>query len=443
MSKLDTFNPSTGKLLAELNITPSQEIQAMLARAKKAQITWAMKSIRERAELVIKAYEKIEDRAQKLADLIHQEMGKIPTEARGEVDSYISNISRIADEVVDALKPAETTDGVTRTISYWDPLGVCACITPWNFPMGMPQTLMIPSLIAGNTVLFKPSEEVPLVGIEYAKILNKTLPADVLQVVVGKGEQGRELVQSDVQLITFTGSQATGKNILEHAAKDLKRVLLELGGKDSLIILEDADLDAAAKFAANNSFRNTGQVCVSTEKIFVMERQIDEFLQNLKKYTEKFQVGTMVNSRQKEHVLRQIDDAVSKGAKIISGNPKESEGNQINPVILVDVTPNMNIMVDETFGPVACIATVKNEDEAVEQSNSGSYALGGVVFSNNLDHARSVARRLDAGMVGINRRVGGASGSPWVGAKGSGYGYHGSSGGHRQFTQLRIVSEPL
>jgi succinate-semialdehyde dehydrogenase/glutarate-semialdehyde dehydrogenase len=443
MNKLDTFNPSTGERLAELNITPSQEIQAMLAKSKKAQITWAMKSVRERADLLIKAYEKIEDRAQKLADLIHQEMGKIPTEARGEVDSYIASISRIADEVVEALKPEETTDGVTRTISYWDPLGVCACITPWNFPMGMPQTLMMPSLIAGNTVLFKPSEEVPLVGIEYAKILNKTLPADVLQVVVGKGEQGRELVESDVQLITFTGSQATGKHILEHAVKDLKRVLLELGGKDPLIILEDADLDAAAKFAASNSFRNTGQVCVSTEKIFVMEGQIDEFVQNLKKYTDEFQVGTMINSRQKEHVLQQIDDAVSKGAKIIFGSPKETEGNQIKPVILVDVTPDMNIMVDETFGPVACIATVKNEDEAVEQSNSGSYALGGVVFGNNLDHARSVARRLDAGMVGINRRVGGASGSPWVGAKGSGYGYHGSSGGHRQFTQLRIVSEPL
>jgi succinate-semialdehyde dehydrogenase/glutarate-semialdehyde dehydrogenase len=443
MKKLETFNPSTGELLAELSVTPSKEIQAMVTRAKKAQITWARKSVRERANLVLKAYEKIENRAQKMADLIHQEMGKIPAEARGEVDSYVTSISRIADEVVEALKPEETTDGVTRTISYWDPLGVCACITPWNFPMGMPQTLMMPSLIAGNTALFKPSEEVPLVGIEYAKILNKTLPSDVLQVVVGTGEQGRELVESDVQLITFTGSQATGKHILEHAGKGLKRVLLELGGKDSLIILEGADLDAAAKFAASNSFRNTGQVCVSTEKIFVMEGQMREFVNNLKKYTDEIQVGPMIHSRQKDHVLQQIDEAVSEGAKIIYGNPQKTEGNHIQPVILVDVTPEMNIMVDETFGPVVCITAVKNENEAVEQSNLGSYALGGVVFSTNLDHARSVARRLNAGMVGINRRVGGASGSPWVGAKGSGYGYHGSSGGHRQFTQLRIVSEPL
>jgi acyl-CoA reductase-like NAD-dependent aldehyde dehydrogenase len=168
-----------------------------------------------------------------------------------------------------------------------------------------------------------------------------------------------------------------------------------------------------------------------------------EFVNKIKKYTDEIQVGPMIHSRQKDHVLQQIDEAVSGGAKIIYGDPQKTEGNHLQPVILVDVTPEMNIMIDETFGPVVCITAVKNENEAVEQSNLGSYALGGVVFSTNLDHARSVARRLDAGMVGINRRVGGASGSPWVGAKGSGYGYHGSSGGHRQFTQLRIVSEPL
>ena len=441
MRKLETFNPATGERLAELNITPSKEIQAMVGRAKKAQITWAKKSNRDRADLIIKAYKEIKNRSKQMAEIIHKEMGKIHEEAANEVESSIKRIPRIAEDVVDALKSEETNDGVTRTISYWDPLGVCASITPWNFPMGMPQTLIIPSLIAGNTVLFKPSEEVPLVGIEYAQILNKTLPEDVLQVVIGTGDQGRELVESDVQLITFTGSQSTGKHILEQAAKEFKRVILELGGKDPLIILDDADLENAAEFAANNSFRNTGQVCVSTEKIFVMEGQKNEFIQKFIKHAAIVQVGSMINHSQKEHVLRQIEDAVSKGAKILFGNPKDTNGNKINPVILMDVTPDMNIMVDETFGPVACIITVKNEDDAIKLSNLGHYALGGVVFSSNLEHARNVARRLEAGMVGINRRVGGASGSPWVGAKRSGYGYHGSVSGYRQFTQLRIVSE--
>ena len=225
MRKLETFNPATGELLAELNITPSKEIQAMVGRAKKAQITWAKKSNRDRADLIIKAYKEIKNRSKQMAEIIHKEMGKIHEEAANEVNSSIKKIPRIAEDVVDALKSKETNDGVTRTISYWDPLGVCASITPWNFPMGMPQTLIIPSLIAGNTVLFKPSEEVPLVGIEYAQILNKTLPEDVLQVVIGTGNQGRELVESDIQLITFTGSQSTGKHILEQAAKEFKRVI--------------------------------------------------------------------------------------------------------------------------------------------------------------------------------------------------------------------------
>ena len=151
----------------------------------------------------------------------------------------------------------------------------------------------------------------------------------------------------------------------------------------------------------------------------------------------------MINHSQKTHVLKQIDDAVSKGAKILFGKPNDDVGNNLNPVILMDVTPEMDIMVDETFGPVACIISVKNEDDAIKLSNLGHYALGGVVFGSDIKHARNVARRLDAGMVGINRRVGGASGSPWVGAKRSGYGYHGSISGYRQFAQLRIVSESV
>ncbi len=441
MRKLKTFNPATGERIAEFDITTSKEIKAMVGKAKKAQITWAEKSICDRAEIIIKAYEEVKNRTKQMADMIHVEMGKICEEALGEVESSIKKIPIIADDVVNALKSEEINDGLTRTISYWDPMGVCASITPWNFPMGMPQTLIIPSLIAGNTVLFKPSEEVPLVGKEYADILNKTLPEDVLQVVIGTGDQGRELVESDVQLITFTGSQSTGKHILEKAVKEFKRVILELGGKDPLIILDDADLSNAAEFAANNSFRNSGQVCVSTENIFVMEGQKNEFIQKFIEHTAKVPVGSMINHSQKTHVLKQIDDAVSKGAKILFGNPNDDVGNNLNPVILMDVTPEMDIMVDETFGPVACIISVKNEDDAIKLSNLGHYALGGVVFGTDIKHARNVARRLDAGMVGINRRVGGASGSPWVGAKRSGYGYHGSISGYRQFAQLRIVSE--
>ena len=312
MTKLNTYNPTTGELLASLDVASDNAIDEMLVSAKAAQAIWGAKSVQERADIVVKAYEGITAQEQELADLIHTEMGKTPAEALSEVRAYAGGIANMASEVVEALEPVERKAGNTVTTTYHDPLGVCASITPWNFPMGMPHTLMMPSLMAGNTILFKPSEEVPLIGIKYAEILNKVLPENILQVVVGTGEQGKKLVESDVQLITFTGSQATGKHILSQAGKDLKRVLLELGGKDPLIVLEDADIDAAAKFAAGNSFRNAGQVCVSTEQIFVLEAHEEEFVAKLKEYAGEVQIGAMIHSRQRDQVVKQVNEALDK-----------------------------------------------------------------------------------------------------------------------------------
>ncbi len=439
MKTLKTFNPSTGDLIKELEVTTDKEIQNIVCRSKEVQKFWGAKTVKERADLIVKSYEGIEAHKQELADLIHLEMGKTPVESLREVEIYIGGIKNMALEVIDALKPSEKTDGKVTTTTYHDPLGVCASITPWNFPLGMPHTLMMPSLMAGNTVIFKPSEEVPLIGIMYAEILNKVLPKDVLTVVIGTGDQGKKLVESDVQLITFTGSQATGKHILEHAGKDLKRVLLELGGKDPLIVLEDADLGAAAQFAAANSFRNTGQVCVSTEVIYVLESQEREFLEKLKKYTADIQVGSMIHKKQRDHVLKQVTGALSAGAQLEYGNPKAEK---IQPIILSKLTPDMDIMINETFGPVACVVAVKTPEEAVELANRPNYALGAVVFGGDLEGAKKIGRQLKAGMVGINKASGGVKGSPWVGAGQSGYGFHGSAEGHRQFTQLRILSAP-
>jgi len=440
MTKLNTYNPTTGELLASLDVASDNAIDEMLVSAKAAQAIWGAKSVQERADIVVKAYEGITAQEQELADLIHTEMGKTPAEALSEVRAYAGGIANMASEVVEALEPVERKAGNTVTTTYHDPLGVCASITPWNFPMGMPHTLMMPSLMAGNTILFKPSEEVPLIGIKYAEILNKVLPENILQVVVGTGEQGKKLVESDVQLITFTGSQATGKHILSQAGKDLKRVLLELGGKDPLIVLEDADIDAAAKFAAGNSFRNAGQVCVSTEQIFVLEAHEEEFVAKLKEYAGEVQIGAMIHSRQRDQVVKQVNEALDKGAKLVLGDPK---ADKLEPIILTGVTPDMNIMIDETFGPVASIVKVKSAEEAVQIANAGNFALGGVIFGKDLTKAKAIGRTLNAAMVGINKSCGGIKGSPWVGAGQSGYGYHGATAGHRQFTQLRILSEVL
>jgi acyl-CoA reductase-like NAD-dependent aldehyde dehydrogenase len=232
------------------------------------------------------------------------------------------------------------------------------------------------------------------------------------------------------------------------ASQGLKRVILELGGKDPLIVLEDADIAGAAVFAARNSFRNCGQVCVSTERIYVLDSVADAFVSELKAETEKLvvgdgleqttEIGPMVNPRQRDHVLAQIDKAVKQGAAIVLGGSGHHD-NFVQPTILNGVTHEMEIAREETFGPVACVMRVSDDDEAVRLANDTEFGLGAVVYGAE-QHAARVARRLTAGMIGINRSMGGAKGSPWVGARQSGYGFHSSRDGHRQFAQTRVVS---
>lgn len=440
MRSITSYNPATQRPLGERTVTSTQEIHKLVQLAHGAKKHWGEMGFEKRATLIKAAYRKILSKKDEFAQLINDEMGKTLTEAITEVTYYGGSIERLTKEITTALSPQIIDDGVMKTQLFYDPLGVAACISPWNFPFGMPHTLMIPTLMAGNTVCFKPSEETLLIGEFYAQVLQEFLPENVLNLVYGDGEQGKVLVESNVQLITFTGSVATGKKILQEASKSLKRVVLELGGKDPLIILEDADLKSAAKFAAHNSCRNAGQVCVSTEQIFILPNLRQEFEKLIVEEIKKMEIGPMIHRKQKQHIIDQIDDALKKGAKILYGEVNRDESNYLSPIILTDCTIDMSIIKDETFGPVACIVPVKNVDEAIEFSNKSDYGLGGSVFSKNVEKAQEIARKLDTGMVGINRGPGGAAGSPWVGAKQSGYGHHGYESGHRQFAQLRTVN---
>jgi succinate-semialdehyde dehydrogenase/glutarate-semialdehyde dehydrogenase len=298
----------------------------------------------------------------------------------------------------------------------------------------------VPALVAGNTVVLKPSENTPLIGQAYGEILASLLPDDVIQIVHGDGEQGRALVAGDVDLVAFTGSRAAGKHIMAAAAPRLARVILELGGKDPMIVLGDADVDKAAAFAARNSFRNAGQVCVSTERIYVDRAIAERFVDKVASEARGFDVGPMVNQRQRDHVLRQIDDAVARGAKVVAGGGHQ--GLRVEPTVVVGVDHQMDLMREETFGPVACVQVVDGPDQAVDLANDTPYGLGAIVFGAPGESTEAVARRLGAGMIGVNQGVGGAHGSPWVGARESGYSFHGSREGHRNFAQVRVVSRP-
>ena len=450
LDTIKSYNPATGDLVGEVPVTAPDEIPDIVGRSRAAQPAWEALGHEGRSRLLTEAAESFLDRADELGRLITQEMGKPLAEGIAEAKS-LANVQHELEEIGEALAPEAFDDGRSRSTVYHDPLGVCAAITPWNFPMSMPAWMVLPDLAAGNTVILKPSEETPLSGQAYADVLNERLPPDVLIVVQGADDQGKRLVDSDVDLIAFTGSRETGKHILRAASGGLKRVILELGGKDPMIVLESADLEKAARFAALNSFRNAGQVCVSTERIFVPEAIADRFEALLVEATlsmkqgdgldEGVQVGPMVNARQRSHVLSQLEAAVSEGAEVLAGGSGHRD-NFVTPTVLTGVTDEMSIATEETFGPVACVTRVESEDEAIQKANATRFGLGAVVFGEDGERTERVARQLTAGMIGINKAAGGARGTPWVGARQSGFGFHKSKDGHRQFTQTRVVTKP-
>ncbi|MCB9563367.1 MAG: aldehyde dehydrogenase [Kofleriaceae bacterium] len=450
MATLRSVNPSTGDVLGEVEVTPLDQLDAIVARARAAQPAWAALGVAGRAARLAPVAGRLADRLDELARLISREMGKPIREAQGELRAIADGVPHELAEIAAALAPDVLDDGKVRSTIHHDPFGVCAAITPWNFPVAMPHWMVFPALAAGNTVVLKPSEDTPLCGAAYAALFDGLVPADVLTVVHGDEAQGKALVAADVDLIAFTGSRAAGKQIMAAAAAGLKRVILELGGKDPLIVLDTADVARAAVFAARNSFRNAGQMCVATERIYVHRAVADAFVDRLCAEAARMtvgdgladatRVGPMVNARQRDHVVRQVADAVARGARIVAGG--DHRDLFVTPTVLVDVTPEMPIARDETFGPVACVTVVDDDDQAVALANDTRYGLGASVFGADDDRTAAVARRLTAGMIGINQGVYGARGTPWVGARESGYGFHGSRDGHRNFTQTRVLSRP-
>lgn len=447
---LKSYNPADGTLLGEVAMTPVAQIDAMVARSRETQKEWGALAIDERIAILEKAGRVLSEQAQEIGTLLCMEMGKSFRRGIGEVQGSGGSVPYVAAAVKDALRPQVMEGYGGRTTIKYDPLGVCAIISPWNYPVSMAHWMIIPALTAGNSVVLKPSEETPLVAKAYTDALNMVLPEGLLQVVYGDEEQGKALVSSDVNFIGFTGSMEAGKHIMKAAADGLKRIMMELGGKDPMIVLEDADVDRAVTFAVANSLENAGQMCISTERVFVDRKIAAEFEKKAAQYIQRYQigpytdpqakVGPIINERQRQRILDHIEDAVAKGARLLAGGRGDAHPPRfILPTILADVTDDMLAAKEETFGPLVCITAYDDVEEAIAAANATNYGLGAVVYGGK--DAKRVASRLDAGMIGINQGPGGGGDSPWVGAKMSGFGYHGSPDGHRQFTQPRVISE--
>lgn len=454
--KLALDSPVDGHRIGELEVGTAAEVDSAVARARAAQPAWAARSIAERARILRSAVGVIVARRAEIAETVRAETGKPRAEALGvEVVPACDFLNYWAGRAQRDLRThRQKLHGYLKPMKklymQYQPLGVVGVVTPWNAPFVLSLNPVVQALLAGNTVVFKPSEVTPRSGEWVARVLHEAgVPADVVQVLHGDGETGAALVNAEIDKVCFTGSVGTGRKIGVACAERLLPCTLELGGKDAMIVCADADLERAAAGAVYLSMFNTGQVCMSVERVYVVDSVADEFIRLV---TEKAaevthgpgdtDMGPLCWDRQREIVVRHIDDAKAQGADIVVGGAADTgEGVYFQPTVVVGAHHDMQLMTEETFGPVAAIMRVRDEDEAIRLSNDSKYGLSGSVFTKDADKARRIAAQLTTGSVVHNDGavIYGVPEAPFGGRKDSGVGQVNGPGALRGFTHAQPV----
>ena len=448
--ELIAHNPATGEEIGRVPLTMPEDVARAVGRAREAMPLWSSLSLRERARLIMQARKIVLQEMEEIALLISRETGKPVAEAISmELATTLDLMQYFARQTARLLSPRRISVGQYALMgrsSYeiYKPLGVVGIISPWNFPWATPLDEVVMALMAGNTVVLKPSELTPLTGLKIKEVFNRAgLPDGVLQVVTGDGSTGAALVGAGVDKIMFTGSVATGRRVAEAAAKYLTPVVLELGGKDPMIVLDDANIQNAARGAVWGAFANSGQSCASVERLYVHESIAERFINEVVTETKRLRqgigtdstadVGSMTSERQLLAVQRHVEQAIDKGATVLTGGERlpKAAGHFFEPTVLTKVNHNMDIMREETFGPVLPIMTFKTDEEAVRLANDSVYGLTASVWTGNIARGRRLAERIDAGTVMVNEVLytHGIASTPWGGVKQSGTGHtHGRAG---------------
>lgn len=452
--RLSSYNPATQEVIGSVPIHGPAEVDAAVARARVAAGRWGALSFEARSEELTAFRKAIAARADDIADLLHRENGKPEIEALTEVLMALGHVQHATACAEAAMAPRRVSAGMLAnfraTISY-HPLGVVGVIGPWNYPLFTPMGSIAYALAAGNAVVWKPSELTPLIAVKIAEIAAEAfaLP-DLLQVVTGAGPTGAALARSAVDKIAFTGSPATGRRVMMAAAERLTPVLLELGGKDAMIVADDADLARAAEACVFGALTNAGQACISVERVYVADAVHDRFVDEvvrqvraLKVGGDDGQLGAMTSTSQVAIVKDHLEDAVAKGARVVTGGPGAISGSYIQPTVLTGVDHRMKVMTEETFGPVIPIQRVGSLDEAVRLANDTRYGLGSSVFAGKA--ARALAARLRAGMTSINSVMSfaGIPALPFGGVGDSGFGRIHGDEGIREFTRVKSTAEQV
>ncbi len=448
------INPATGETIAHVPSVSEQQVVKAVEAADQALQSWKQTTAKERSILLKKWYQLMIEHQEDLAIILSTEQGKPMTESRGEILYGASFIEWFAEEAKRTYGDVIPHDKQgRRLLVIRQPVGVVAAITPWNFPNAMITRKVGPALAAGCTVVIKPASETPLSALALVALAEEAgIPKGVINVVTGSAREiGGILTQHPlVRKVSFTGSTAIGKLLMQQCSSTMKKISMELGGNAPFIVFEDADLDKAVEGAIASKFRNSGQTCVCTNRILVQNSIYDTFVEKLAAAVAKLKVapafepgaeqGPLINEKAVEKIQEHIDDATSKGAKVIYGGQRHQLGQTFfEPTVLTDVTPDMQVAQDETFGPLAPVFRFTEEAEAIRMANDTEFGLASYIYTQNLSRAWRVSEALEYGMVGINEGLISTEVAPFGGIKESGCGREGSKYGIEDYQELKYL----
>ena len=454
-ARFDVVDPATGAKLADVANLGAADTETAIAAANKAWPAWRAKTAKERAAVLMKWFALLNQHADDLGRIMTAEQGKPLPEAKGEVIYGASFIEWFAEEAKRVYgETIPTTDNNKRFLVIKQAIGVCAAITPWNFPIAMITRKVAPALAAGCPVVLKPAEQTPLSALAVAELAQRAgMPAGVLNIVTADGANsiavGKVLCASDtVRHLSFTGSTEVGRILMQQCAPTIKKLSLELGGNAPFIVFDDADLDSAVEGALASKYRNAGQTCVCANRLYVQEGVYDAFIAKLAEKTRTIKVGNgfeagvnqgpLIDDTAIEKVERHVADALSKGARLVIGGKKLGD-RFYEPTVLADATSEMLCSREETFGPVAPVFKFKSEPEAVALANATEFGLASYFYSRDVGRIFRVGEALEYGMVGINTGLISVAEVPFGGVKQSGLGREGSHQGMEDYVETKYL----
>jgi succinate-semialdehyde dehydrogenase/glutarate-semialdehyde dehydrogenase len=451
---IEVTDPATGERLGSVPKMGAAETRRAIEAAAAAQPAWAARTAADRAKILRRWFELMLEEKDVLAELLTREQGKSLTEAAGEIVYAASFIEWFAEEGKRAygeITPPHAAD--KRILALRQPIGVVGAITPWNFPAAMITRKVGPALAAGCPVVLKPASQTPFTALALAVLAERAcLPKGLLNVLTGesKGIGGELTANPLVRKISFTGSTEVGRTLMRQSADTIKKMSLELGGNAPFLVFDDADIDKAVAGAIASKYRNTGQTCVCTNRFYVQAPVYDAFVAKLTAAAAALkvgrgleagvQIGPLIDRAAVEKVEAHIADATSKGARVLTGGHRHALGGQFfEPTVLADVTPDMQICHEETFGPVAPVVKFTTEDEAIRLANASEFGLASYFYARDIGRVWRVAEALEAGMVGVNTGLISTEVAPFGGVKQSGLGREGSRHGLEDYMEIKYV----